>query len=115
MQILPPWARVFRITLMVFHGIGILGVFLVIFVYIFPLGPGPSGKMYLTFPLLFAWLGFIFLSIPYLIANVTYGILWLSKIRGRGYRTHTLGTVFLVTPPAFIGISVVGWFAFAAS
>ncbi|MET4144261.1 hypothetical protein [Arthrobacter sp. UYCo732] len=99
---LPQWAKGFRATLMVFHTLGMVGVIVYLLAVLIPTEPGMGGTAQKSWTLLFLWFSFIITVIPYVVANIVYGILWLTSIRGKGYRATTFVTVFLTAAPLIV-------------
>ena len=110
---LPQWAKTYRILLMVFHTMGLISIAIVLIAYIIPLGSGMDGKAQMAWTLLFLWLAFIFTSIPYIIANIVYGILWLTSLRGKGYRVNRASSFYVAIPPLLIATLVISWLILA--
>lgn len=113
---LPQWAKTYRIALMVFHTTGLISIALLIIAYTVPFEPGMGGKAQVAWTLLLLLISFIFTSIPYIIANIVYGILWLTSLRGKGYRVNRASSFYVAIPPLLITTLVIGYLmlAFAA-
>ncbi len=105
---LPQWAKGYRITLLVCHALGMICVIVLILALVVPTEPGMGGTAQKAWTLLFLWFWFMITVIPYAIGNIVYGILWLTSIRGKGYRVNKASTVFLIAPPAIIAAVVLG-------
>lgn len=106
---LPQWAKGFRTTLLVCHALGMVGVAVFLFALMVPTEPGMGGTAQKAWALLFLWIWFMITAIPYAIANIVYGILWLSSLRGKSHRVNKFSTVFLLAPPLIISATVIGW------
>ncbi|MDQ0662448.1 magnesium-transporting ATPase (P-type) [Arthrobacter ulcerisalmonis] len=115
---LPAWARIFRTILLVLAGILLL---LLLLLLLITMGTSRAGDMYddNTMAVFQAtiWLGLALtaLTIPYLLASVTYGALWAAKLRGRGYRGYPATTWILVVGPLVVGLSVMAVVALVAA
>lgn len=54
------------------------------------------------------WLGLgtVLLAIPYLIASIIYAVLWVARLRGRGYRAYPGTSWILFAGPLVAGLPV---------
>jgi hypothetical protein len=102
---LPSWAKGYRITLMIFDAVIFLN-FLVFLVFAITPGSFTTSNPNKAIPWLFvfAMLFLIAAVIPYLLANIVYGILWLTKLRGKGYFVSTISSVLIIGMPALVTV-----------
>ena len=54
------------------------------------------------------WVGLALpaLGIPYMIASIVYGALWLNTLRGKGYRSYPATSWMLVAAPLVVGLAI---------
>ena len=103
---LPGWAQVFRTTLLVLAGIVLLFLLLLL-----TMGTLMVGDLYhdstVAFLQSLVWVGLALpaLGIPYVIASIVYGALWISTLRGRGYRSYPATSWLLVAGPLVVGLA----------
>jgi len=104
---LPGWAQVFRTTLLVLGGILSLLLLLLL-----TMGTSTVGDLYqdstVSFlqSLVYVALALPALGIPYVIASIVYGALWLNSLRGRGYRSYPATSWLLVAGPLVVGLAI---------
>jgi hypothetical protein len=113
---LPAWARIFRATLLVLSGVLLLLLLLLITLSTSRIGDMYDDNTMAVFQATI-WLGLALtaLTIPYLLASVTYGALWTVRLRGRGYRGYPATTWMLVAGPMVVGLSVMALVALVAA
>lgn len=107
---LPAWARVFRTVLLSLGGVvALLAVlFWSVSMTTQPSLYSDSGTAALQN---IVWLGLalFLLAVPYVLASITYAVLWATSLRGRGYRSYAGTTWLLVLGPLAVVVPVVLW------
>lgn len=104
---LPNWSKVYRICLLVFSGIMAMNASLFI---LFAFSPAEfttsNPNKLIPWSLIFAMLFLMGAIIPYLLANLIYGILWITKLRGKGFTASKISSFFLVSVPLIALLSL---------
>lgn len=105
---LPGWARAFRTTLLVLAGILLLLLLLLLTMATSRVGGDLYHDSTVAFLQGIVWVGLALpaLGLPYVIASIIYGALWMSTLRGRGYRGYPATSWMLVAGPAVVGLSI---------
>jgi hypothetical protein len=104
---LPGWAQVFRTTLLV-----LAGILSLILLLLLTMGTSTVGDLYqdstVSFlqSLVYVALALPALGIPYVIASIVYGALWINTLRGRGYRSYPATSWLLVAGPLVVGLAI---------
>lgn len=105
---LPAWARTFRTILLI--GAGFLVLLLLLLI-----GTSTSGSadMYTAGgrsalqAMVWLGLGALLLTIPYVLASIIYGVLWASKLQGRGFRRYPGTSWILIAGPILAALPMV--------
>lgn len=104
---LPSWARAFRTILLI-----LAALLVVLLLLLLIAGMSGSADMYSQGELgvlqstIWLGLGTVLLTIPYLIASIIYAVLWVARLRGRGYRWYPGTTWILIAGPLVAGLPV---------